>query len=326
MTCARRWKRPASWVPWRRNDPGTPPAGIAGPNAGQWLLSQTRRLKITDEKLNTLLKAFAYFYWSVPVAFVADKIAEWYPEVTAEQLERVLNRRSESNFLHPYYVVTDGVDQPELAIEHLIAIDEDDYDRFIATRIDAPFYDCDEETLLHYTKDPPDIPEVNAIIDFGKQELGLDDEWALQLINDCALSQPYSLCDGTSWVESVLAQERFGKIRFRTIDQLKRFRQLGNSLYQVLPNPVFRGWKPAEIDNAPALMDDIPERDEDIPDARPQMEDFFAKLGGRENALRILTERMSETASERPQKKRKIGRNEPCPCGSGKKYKKCCGR
>jgi len=25
-------------------------------------------------------------------------------------------------------------------------------------------------------------------------------------------------------------------------------------------------------------------------------------------------------------KKKKIGRNEPCPCGSGKKYKKCCGQ
>ena len=23
---------------------------------------------------------------------------------------------------------------------------------------------------------------------------------------------------------------------------------------------------------------------------------------------------------------RKVGRNEPCPCGSGKKYKKCCGK
>ena len=23
-------------------------------------------------------------------------------------------------------------------------------------------------------------------------------------------------------------------------------------------------------------------------------------------------------------KKKKIGRNQPCPCGSGKKYKKCC--
>ena len=25
-------------------------------------------------------------------------------------------------------------------------------------------------------------------------------------------------------------------------------------------------------------------------------------------------------------KENKVGRNEPCPCGSGKKYKKCCGR
>jgi preprotein translocase subunit SecA len=23
---------------------------------------------------------------------------------------------------------------------------------------------------------------------------------------------------------------------------------------------------------------------------------------------------------------KKIGRNDPCPCGSGKKYKHCCGR
>lgn len=25
-------------------------------------------------------------------------------------------------------------------------------------------------------------------------------------------------------------------------------------------------------------------------------------------------------------KEKKVGRNDPCPCGSGKKYKKCCGR
>ncbi len=25
-------------------------------------------------------------------------------------------------------------------------------------------------------------------------------------------------------------------------------------------------------------------------------------------------------------KEKKPGRNDPCPCGSGKKYKKCCGR
>ena len=29
---------------------------------------------------------------------------------------------------------------------------------------------------------------------------------------------------------------------------------------------------------------------------------------------------------EQQHKKKKIGRNEPCPCGSGKKYKRCCGK
>jgi preprotein translocase subunit SecA len=33
-------------------------------------------------------------------------------------------------------------------------------------------------------------------------------------------------------------------------------------------------------------------------------------------------------AAKKPVKREseKIGRNDPCPCGSGKKYKKCCGR
>ncbi|HBE45645.1 MAG TPA: hypothetical protein DDW17_09465 [Deltaproteobacteria bacterium] len=32
--------------------------------------------------------------------------------------------------------------------------------------------------------------------------------------------------------------------------------------------------------------------------------------------------------NEQPLQKhnKKIGRNDPCPCGSGKKYKKCCGK
>ena len=32
------------------------------------------------------------------------------------------------------------------------------------------------------------------------------------------------------------------------------------------------------------------------------------------------------TVKKQPRKVQKIGRNDPCPCGSGKKYKKCCGR
>ena len=42
------------------------------------------------------------------------------------------------------------------------------------------------------------------------------------------------------------------------------------------------------------------------------------KLRSEAEALR--QKRISTSKTER----RKIGRNEPCPCGSGKKYKKCC--
>ncbi len=43
----------------------------------------------------------------------------------------------------------------------------------------------------------------------------------------------------------------------------------------------------------------------------------------------IMAEKNRTAGSDRknaPVKRVKIGRNEPCPCGSGKKYKNCCGR
>ena len=34
----------------------------------------------------------------------------------------------------------------------------------------------------------------------------------------------------------------------------------------------------------------------------------------------------SKTKKQTPKRVKKVGRNEPCPCGSGKKYKQCCGK
>ncbi len=34
----------------------------------------------------------------------------------------------------------------------------------------------------------------------------------------------------------------------------------------------------------------------------------------------------SDSAGKTVRKGKKVGRNDPCPCGAGKKYKKCCGR
>ena len=47
----------------------------------------------------------------------------------------------------------------------------------------------------------------------------------------------------------------------------------------------------------------------------------------KEKRKKLLTNDTEEKASKKkPVKKQKIGRNDPCPCGSGKKYKQCCGK
>ena len=51
----------------------------------------------------------------------------------------------------------------------------------------------------------------------------------------------------------------------------------------------------------------------------PQWEPIFTEEKRREL---YLEQKKSGTIVKGP----KIGRNDPCPCGSGKKYKKCCGR
>ena len=47
----------------------------------------------------------------------------------------------------------------------------------------------------------------------------------------------------------------------------------------------------------------------------------------RERVASGITEgRGDGTVKKQPRRVQKVGRNDPCPCGSGKKYKKCCGR
>lgn len=48
--------------------------------------------------------------------------------------------------------------------------------------------------------------------------------------------------------------------------------------------------------------------------------------GWKKNALERQDQSLQTTVEEMDKIKTKTGRNDPCPCGSGKKYKKCCGK
>jgi len=51
----------------------------------------------------------------------------------------------------------------------------------------------------------------------------------------------------------------------------------------------------------------------------------FDKVGITDDDLRTILREVQEEKPEQVINEVRVGRNEPCPCGSGKKYKKCCG-
>ncbi len=59
---------------------------------------------------------------------------------------------------------------------------------------------------------------------------------------------------------------------------------------------------------------------------------YLLKAEVRQNSERkkvaegVTNETKDKTKTAAPKRVKKIGRNEPCPCGSGKKYKNCCGK
>ncbi len=114
--------------------------------------------------------------------------------------------------------------------------------------------------------------------------------------------------NGASHME--LLKEFFREVEFKSEKQLNDF---ANNLAQFLnKTPLWdiKGWTAEEM----AKM-----REEQEQQKQANLKPFVASPGPHN------IERQASTSESEPAIVEKVGRNEPCPCGSGKKYKKCCG-
>ena len=288
---------------------------------------------MTLEKIGDLLDLFGHVYWSASAEYVFSRIRAWYPEITDEQIQQAIAELSGDGYWHHCWLIREDPEEPEITTEHLLAVDDEDYDNFLDARVEGPYCDHDEQTMRILTERPEEYPafEMYTMCRFAKEELGLDAEMIRELVDMTLFSQASSLCEGDSWVMSLLSQLRWeSAINFSSMEQLSRFRDIANRLYQVLPNPVLKGWIPCDLEHPPVLPDDLPEDLEELKSNREKMKRLV-------NGLRQLVHRegneMTDEDDEEigplnavPKTTRKVGRNDPCPCGSGKKYKKCCGK
>ena len=288
---------------------------------------------MTLENIGELLDLFGHVYWSASAEYVFSRIRAWYSEITDEQIQQAVVELSGDGYWHHCWLIREDPEEPEITTEHLLAVDDEDYDNFLDARVEGPYCDHDEQTMRILTERPEEYPafEMYTMCRFAKEELGLDAEMIRELVDMTMFSQASSLCEGDSWVMSLLRQLRWeSAINFSSMEQLSRFRDIANRLYQVLPNPVLKGWRPCDLEHPPVLPDDLPEDLEEYQSNREKMKRLV-------NGLRQLVHRevneMTDVDDEEigplnavPKSTRKVGRNDPCPCGSGKKYKKCCGK
>ncbi|MFC1608575.1 preprotein translocase subunit SecA [Patescibacteria group bacterium] len=99
------------------------------------------------------------------------------------------------------------------------------------------------------------------------------------------------------------------------------FSSLMDSIRSTVVHTIFRV---APVSIEPSQVNITKDRNLEFKGADEQVEQFGAAKKLQENAT---SNKQGETVKQQPIVNKEIaGRNDPCPCGSGKKYKKCCGK
>jgi preprotein translocase subunit SecA len=114
------------------------------------------------------------------------------------------------------------------------------------------------------------------------------------------------------WKEHLLSMDHLrdgiGLRGYAQVDPLREYQREGYEMFMDLINRI-------QADSVGTLFHlQVQPHHEPPPEARRQATPMAYSHGGEGGA------------PPKQRQKKKVGRNDPCPCGSGKKYKKCCGK
>ena len=201
---------------------------------------------------------------------------------------------------------------------------------------DKPYYMPDKKHLLEYD-DPfycEDTPEKQKLRAFLREHCNLNDERETAVFEEL-LYGVRSVAVQTGDILDHL--EKFG-VQLRPRRDVERFTALYSAFHNTTRMPCNRGYTPDEmmqmtppeerfksLSLGPNIRKSLQTGEMDIEDFRKQI----LTMGLPSEAMRFYLLRQLadiKPPGTQPEKQKKVGRNDPCPCGSGKKYKRCCGK
>ena len=214
----------------------------------------------------------------------------------------------------------------------------DDLDLYLQTKQSQqgkPFYVPKKTELLEY--DNPfyceATPEVSAMWIFLEKNFGLTAQQCEDIFDEILYGSRYL---GAEFPQVMNRLHDMG-LDFKSDADLERFVELHQNFHNKTRMQCNRGHTPDEMIALRPPEQRMPQSLSLGPNIRKVIAD--GTMNAKELREGILTMEMpseelrfsllkeiADAEAAAKQKQRKIGRNEPCPCGSGKKYKYCCGR
>jgi uncharacterized protein YecA (UPF0149 family) len=173
-------------------------------------------------------------------------------------------------------------------------MDVDVFKDLMMKKANKPYYVPEKEELLKYVNPhyPESTKELDALLDYIKKHLISNEEDALDIVEDI-----HDYCKSGVDMRSVMDLFNDYEVSFDSMEQVNEVLQLVTSVANNIRIWENNGYTPHEIFEK-----------YEKPNMKPLPDKPFVYKGGEQTVV----------------KGEKVGRNDPCPCGSGKKYKKCC--
>lgn len=219
----------------------------------------------------------------------------------------------------------------EIVHSCLVDIDYEDYYNMVDHQVGKPLKILPKQELLKYKDDMyiSDTPYVRAMMNFLCTRLKLSAQRAEDIVSDFIL---ILTCDDRPF--DALSEMLDRKEIMMTKSQLKDFIKLFTDLSKNTRLPQNRGFTPLELSanrGGQKVIDSItlgPNITAALKSGEVDIEEYRKEILMSELPEKVkmdMLRQLSQIEGKNTTQK-KVGRNDPCPCGSGKKYKKCCGK
>lgn len=229
----------------------------------------------------------------------------------------------------------------EIVEESLYMFDLEDYVELVKAQSGKPYYIPGREVLLKYADEEyfEQTPQSRAMLDYLRKEKKIANAQAEDMLFEMQLDATIGAMD----LQQLLGRLENLGLELTDMPDAQRFITLYTELSNHTRLPQNRGYTPEEMSAMRSSGNKMPQSMVFGPNMTKALQ--RGKMDIQELRQGILQMNMPSEALRQSMlaelnriggagthgaapviKETKVGRNEFCPCGSGKKYKKCCGK